>query len=111
MQIICTSLQTDNQASTSTLSFLQAGCPSCCPTNSVKALKGQSESDASLKSVRLWICKKLLESNNNRIWIRPVAEMREQHEILRVTGTTKNTNEQTVEKVGMKNSLLVIHYM
>ena len=36
---VCTSLQTDNQASTSPLSFLQAGCPSCHPTNSVKALK------------------------------------------------------------------------
>ena len=36
---VCTSLQTDNHASTSPLSFLQAGCPSCHPTNSVKALK------------------------------------------------------------------------
>jgi len=35
---VCTSLQTDNQASTSPLSFLQARCPSCHPTNSVKAL-------------------------------------------------------------------------
>jgi len=35
---VCTSLQTDNHASMS-LSFLQAGCPSCCPTNIVKALK------------------------------------------------------------------------
>jgi len=34
---ICTSLQTDNHASTPTLSFLQAGCPSCRPTNSIKA--------------------------------------------------------------------------
>jgi len=33
------SLQTDNHASTPPLSFLQAGCPSCRPTNSVKALK------------------------------------------------------------------------
>ena len=33
---VCTSLQTDNHASTSLLSFLQAGCPSCRPTNSVK---------------------------------------------------------------------------
>jgi len=32
---VCTSLQTDNHASTPLLSFLQAGCP----TNSVKALK------------------------------------------------------------------------
>jgi len=37
---ICTSLQTDNHASTPPLSFLQAGCPSCRPTNSIKALKG-----------------------------------------------------------------------
>jgi len=36
---VCTSLQTDNHTSTPPLSFLQAGCPSCRPTNSVKALK------------------------------------------------------------------------
>jgi len=36
---VCISLQTDNHASTSPLSFLQAGCPSCRPTNSVKVLK------------------------------------------------------------------------
>jgi len=36
---ICTSLQTDNHASTPPLSFLQTGCPSCRPTNRVKALK------------------------------------------------------------------------
>jgi len=36
---VCTSLQADNQASTPPLSFLQAGCPSCRSTNSVKALK------------------------------------------------------------------------
>jgi len=35
---VCTSLQTDNHANTSPLSYLQAGCPSCRPTNSVKAL-------------------------------------------------------------------------
>jgi len=39
---VCTSLQTDNHASTSPLCFLQAGCPSCRPTNSVKALKAQA---------------------------------------------------------------------
>ena len=37
---VCTSLQTDNHASTPPLIFLQAGCLSCRPTNSVKALKG-----------------------------------------------------------------------
>jgi len=36
---VSTTLQTDNHASTPPLSFLQAGCPSCRPTNSVKALK------------------------------------------------------------------------
>jgi len=36
---VCISLQTDNHVSTPPLSFLQAGCPSCRPTNSVKALK------------------------------------------------------------------------
>ena len=39
---LCTSLQTDNHTSTSPLSFLQTGCPSCHPTNSVKALKAQT---------------------------------------------------------------------
>jgi len=39
---VCTSLQTDNHASTPPLKFLQAGCPSCRPTNSVKALKAQT---------------------------------------------------------------------
>jgi len=36
---VCTLLQTDDHASTPPLSFLQAGCPSCHPSNSVKALK------------------------------------------------------------------------
>jgi len=36
---VCTLLQTGNHASTPPLSFLQAGCPSCRPTNSIKALK------------------------------------------------------------------------
>jgi len=31
----------DNHASTPSLSFLQAGCPSCRPTNSINALKAQ----------------------------------------------------------------------
>jgi len=35
---VCTSLQTDKHANTPPLSFLQAGCPSCHPANSVKAL-------------------------------------------------------------------------
>jgi len=43
---VCTSLQTDNHASTRPLSFLQAGCPSCRPTSSVKALKALSGNEA-----------------------------------------------------------------
>jgi len=38
---VCTSLQADNHARSPLLSFLQAGCPSCRPTNSVKALKAK----------------------------------------------------------------------
>jgi len=36
---VCTLLQADNHTSTPPRCFLQAGCPSCHPTNSVKALK------------------------------------------------------------------------
>jgi len=36
---VCTSLQTDNQASTPPLKFFTGRMPSCRPTNSVKALK------------------------------------------------------------------------
>jgi len=38
---VCTSLQTDNHASIPPLSFLQARCPSCHPTNNVEALKAK----------------------------------------------------------------------
>jgi len=38
---VCTSLHIDNHASTPPLCFSQAGCPSCRPTNSVKAPKAQ----------------------------------------------------------------------
>ena len=53
---VSTSLQTDNHASTPPLSFLQAGCPSCCPTNIIKALNAQdrdrhgSKTDASFRA-------------------------------------------------------------
>jgi len=45
---VCTSLQIDNHASTSLLSFLQAGCPSCRPTNSVKALKDKLDNGTNI---------------------------------------------------------------
>jgi len=41
---VCTSLQTDNHASTPPLSVLQVRCPSCRPANSVKALMALSQS-------------------------------------------------------------------
>jgi len=56
---VSTSLQTDNHAGTPPLSFLQAGCPSCRPTNSVKALK------AKLDKIRQDRC--LLESGSQRL--------------------------------------------
>ena len=40
---VCTSLQADNHASTEPLSILQAVCPFCHPSNSVKALKATSK--------------------------------------------------------------------
>jgi len=43
---VCTSLQTDNHTSTPPLSFLQAGCPSCCQTNSIKGLKARIEASS-----------------------------------------------------------------
>ena len=52
---VCTSLHTDNHTSTPPLSFLQAGCLSCHPTNSVKALK----------AIRLcWLDRALLINHN-----------------------------------------------
>ena len=48
---VCTSLKTDNHASTPLLSFLQAGCPSCRPTNSVKALEEVNQSMEYLEQV------------------------------------------------------------
>jgi len=35
---VCSLRQTGNQASNPPLSFLQAGCPTCKPTDSIKAL-------------------------------------------------------------------------
>ena len=46
---VCTSLQTDSHASTPPLSFLQARCSSCRPTNSVKALKASDKYNCSQK--------------------------------------------------------------
>jgi len=58
---VCTSLQTNNHASTPPLSFLQAGCPSCHPTNSVKALKAKKYCQyISIKSI---LVKTIIKNN------------------------------------------------
>ena len=49
MQTTCTILQKDNHASTVSLNFLQTGCPSWCPTKSVKALKAIFAQDSYMK--------------------------------------------------------------
>jgi len=48
---VCTLLQTDNHASTPPL-FLQAGCPSCRPTNSIKALKALTSTENQMKNIQ-----------------------------------------------------------
>ena len=57
---VCTSLQTDNHTSTPPLlCFLQARCPSCRPTNSVKALKalhGDQNTKKSLRKLASYTC-------------------------------------------------------
>ena len=48
-------LQIDNHASTPPLSsLLQAGCPSCCPTNSVKALAAVHWRHCYEKLLQMW---------------------------------------------------------
>ena len=53
---VCNSLQTDNHASTPPLSFFQAGCPSCRPTNSVKALKAKARTSKTQYSINVISC-------------------------------------------------------
>jgi len=53
-------LQTDNHASTPPLSFLQAVCPSCRPTNSVKALKARYTSTVGLYAKAL-VCNERID--------------------------------------------------
>ena len=56
---VCTSLQTDNHTSTPPLSFLQAGCPSCHATNSIKALKARVQWRTKIK-VNSHFCYKIV---------------------------------------------------
>jgi len=64
---VCTLLQTDNHASIPPLSFLQARCPSCHPTNSVEALKANP-------------CYWYTEFTKFNILVTHLAEMRKQHQ-------------------------------
>jgi len=56
---ICTSLRTDNHASTSSLSFLQARCPSCYPTNSVTALKANQSTEGNKQQLNNYSSKSI----------------------------------------------------
>ena len=55
---VCTSLKTDNHASTSPLSFLQAGCPSCRPRKNIKS-NGELKTDVCSDDVNCWITDRL----------------------------------------------------
>jgi len=76
---VCTSLKTDNHASTSPLSFLQAGCPSCRPTNSVKALKELSLSYSTVgqKSKTLLVWKEVAQKRTDKSSLSHLTAMRE----------------------------------
>jgi len=53
---ICSSLKTGILASTPQPSFLKAGCPSCCPTNSIEAVKAREHSKRLFCQVHLaWL--------------------------------------------------------
>jgi len=62
---VCISLQTDNHASTQPLSFLQAGCPSCHPTNSAKALKAHPQLWEISRNLKLLL--EILEISRNLV--------------------------------------------
>ena len=60
-----------HHASTPPLSFLQAGCPSCRPTNSVKALKAQRLDEVSYKPSLVWsklVNTSLPAQSSSRCW-------------------------------------------
>ena len=74
-----TSLQTDNYASTTPLSFLQAGCPSCRPNNSIKTLKAVSMTSKYGENTRISAFhteknKNSYNRQNIRIWNQPKAK-------------------------------------
>ena len=64
MQIICTTLQTDNHASTPSLNFLRAGCSSWRPTNSVKALRARTTPRMTTPRICVWMPDDLASTEN-----------------------------------------------
>ena len=66
---VCTSLQADNHAITPPLSFLQAGCPSCRPANSVKALKATSKLANKSYKCAQWLAKAESEAQGLSFWL------------------------------------------
>ena len=67
---ICTLLQTDNHASTPPLSFLQAGCPSCLPTNSAKECPNKRRKIHADRWPPFWKHREITTSLFNRFWWR-----------------------------------------
>ena len=55
MQVVCTSLQTDNHSSISSLSFLQAACWSSCPDAIQQSLQCQSTKGYVIESLGLLV--------------------------------------------------------
>jgi len=75
---VCTLLQTDNHTRTPPLlCFLQAGCPSCCPTNSIKALEAINTNSKYKRnknySENLHICQKFVMPSANNSYISKIA--------------------------------------
>jgi len=77
---IYTALQTNNHASTPPLSFLQAGCPSCHPTNSVKAPKAHTHSEGKVCRVLKGPAKP--ENNSGLYKVLKLATGPEKHRVL-----------------------------
>jgi len=64
-----------NHASTSPLTFLQAGCPSCCPTNGVKALKAA----VAAAVILVLTCQSKQKHEPRSDWFYPVLPLMMQH--------------------------------
>ena len=76
MQTICTSLETDNHASTSSLSYLSARCSSWRPTKGVKTLQATNHTENYIqifspnKAAVYWPSSSLVKNCSNKIIVR-----------------------------------------